>query len=173
MISEIHVLSAAHCFDEPSNLSRYNVIVQRYELTPYDHLKNYMVRPGHISIHPKYKKVCGKAEIPEWDFSILHFRPGFKKQMPLNKKLIPACLPDDSMGGNFLEGKDLTVSGWGEPYPDILHKATIPGASNDNCTTYIDTHNCAVDSTNMMCAGNLTDRKVGDALGDSGGSIQC
>ena len=176
LISQIHVLSAAHCFEEPSNLSRYQAIFEIHELheihKPY--FRQLIVRPSHISIHPSYKKLCGKAEIPEWDFSILHFRPGFKKNIPLNKKLIPACLPDDSMGGNFLEGKDLTVSGWGEPFHDSLHKATIPGASNDDCKTYIDGHNCnvTVNSTNMMCAGNLQDRKVGDGVGDSGGSIQ-
>ena len=127
MISQIHVLSAAHCFKDPSNLSQYNILIDRHELD--NRYVSDPVRPAHISNHPDYKMVCNETEIPEFDFSIVHFKPGFVKSFPLNKNLIPACLPDDSMGGDFLEGKDLTVSGWGEPYYDSLHKATIPGAS--------------------------------------------
>ena len=162
------MLSAAHCFEEPDNLSRYRVGHSMHKLG-----SGWLAHIHHISNHPSYKRLCGTADIPDFDFSILHFESQFKNNNPLNKKLIPACLPDDSMDENFLAGKDLTVSGWGEPLHVSLHKATLPGATYDDCKTYIDSHGCTVNSTNMMCAGNLQNRKVADGRGDSGGSIQC
>ena len=84
-------------------------------------------------------------------------------------------MPDDSLGGDFLAGKDLTISGWGAPFHDSLrlHKATLPGANYSDCQTYNDEQNCTYITTNMMCAGDRLNRKVADGIGDSGGSIQC
>ena len=159
------MLSAAHCFEEPKNCARYSVGLGMH---------NHDVRDGteenihHISIHPNYTTRCG-SEVPDFDFSILHF--GFK--VDLNRKVIPACLPDDSLGGDFLAGKNLTVSGWGAPYPKNLHKATLPGKNNNDCRTYNDDFvNCTYISTNMLCAGNPENRKAAHANADSGGSIQ-
>ena len=89
--------------------------------------------------------------------------------------MIPACLPlpDNSLGGDFLAGENLTISGWGAPFYDSLRKATIPGANYSDCQKYNDWANCTFISRNMMCAGDPLDRKVADGKGDSGGSLQC
>ena len=125
----------------------------------------------HISIHPNYNpSLCG-LNVPDFDFSILHF--GFK--VDLNRKVIPACLPDDSLAGDFLGGKNLTISGWGAPYVENLQKATLPGTTNDECKKVNDdtgNKNCTFISTNMLCAGNPENRKAAHADADSGGSVQ-
>ena len=162
------MLSAAHCFEEPKNCTRYRAGFEMHELG-----YGISVPPHHISNHPNYTKLCG-TEIPDFDFSILHFEFNHE-YLDLNKKLIPACLPDDSLGGDFLAGQDLTISGWGAPFHDSLrlHKATLPGANYSDCQTYNDEENCTYITTNMMCAGDRLNRKVADGIGDSGGSIQC
>ena len=117
--------------------------------------------------------LCGQ-EIPEFDFSVLHFA----SPVEFDKTVIPVCFPDKSFDGDFLEGKDLTVSGWGSlmngSYPDYLHKATLPGATNKDCKKYNDDFaNCTYITANTLCAGNPDDRKASQGFSDSGGSIQC
>ena len=120
----------------------------------------------HISNHPNYTTLCG-TKVPESDFSILHFA----SPVIFSKKVIPACLPDKSLGGDFLDGKNMTVSGWGAPFYPNLHKATLPGVTNEDCKTE-DLPNCTYITTNTMCAGNPENRKASFYKGDSGGSIQ-
>ena len=70
-----------------------------------------------------------KRGVPDFDYSILHLAT----QVEFNEKVIPACLPEKFMDDQFLDGKILTVSGWGLPWPGVLHKARYPALTNEKC----------------------------------------
>ena len=165
------MLSAAHCFEEPDNLSRYRVGHSMHKLG-----SGWLAHIHHISNHPSHTKICGTKpwNPPDFDFSIIHLA----SPVDFSKKVLPACLPDKSLGGDFLAGKDVTVSGWGLVdggyYPGVLYKVTYPAITNEKCKQYNDdSEDCSYITTNMLCAGNPLNRTASHGTGDSGGSIQC
>ena len=175
LISQRHVLSAAHCFEYPKNCQRYSVGIGMHRRNVNDGTR---ILIHHISNHPgaKIRSHCGTGNTPEsgitdFDFSVLHLLTPFT----FNNEVQPACLPDSSMSNDFLVGKDLTVSGWGAPYPGVLHKATFPAVSDSDCKLYNNnkTSNCSYVTSNMLCAGNPKNPTKATGKGDSGGSIQC
>ena len=106
MISPYHVLTAAHCVEY--DCSSYSVGIGMHEADDSDGTR---VDIQHISNHPKYiRALCGSEETgnlkPDFDLSILHLA------FPVNfdKKAQPACLPDESLGGDFLAGKDALLT---------------------------------------------------------------
>ena len=103
---------------------------------------------------------------PDFDFSILHLA----SPVEFNDKVQPACLPDETFDENFLAGKNLTVSGWGYPYPKVLHKATYPAHTNEDCIRYNGGKDACV-TNNTLCAGNPDDRQASSSNSDSGGKL--
>ena len=173
LISAKHVLTAAHCVEDNTDCSRYSVGIGMHNRNGSDGKR---VDIDHISNHPHYHNLCG-TNITDFDFSILHlniqhFHIHMNNGITFNNKVIPACLPDKSFGGDFLDGKILTVSGWGKPFYANLQKGTLPGVTNKDCSIMNDAK-CTYITENMLCAGNSKNRKVGHYFGDSGGSIQC
>jgi len=163
LISSSHVLTAAHCMEAPKDCSAYSVGIGMHK---DDALDGTRVAISHISNHPSYNGwFCSGA--PDFDFSILHLA----SPVDFNKKVLPACLPDESLGGEFLAGKDVTVSGWGAPYPGVLHKATYPAVTNEECKKYNDKEDCSPITTNTLCAGNPHNRTASHGRGDSGGPL--
>merc|ERR1719394_899050 len=167
LISQYHVLSAAHCFEYPKNCRRYSVGLGMHRRNVSDGTR---ISIHHISNHPgaKIRKHCGTG-ITDFDFSVLHLLNPFT----FNNEIQPACLPDSSMTNDFLVGKDLTVSGWGAPYPDVLQKATYRAVSYSDCKTINNpkTSNCSYVTSNMFCAGNPKNRTKSHGKGDSGGPM--
>jgi len=165
LISSSHVLTAAHCMKAHKYCSWYSVGIGMHK---DDALDGTVVAISHISNHPSYNKwLCGSA-VSDFDFSILHLA----SPVDFNKKVLPACLPDESLGGDFLAGKKLTVSGWGAPYPGVLHKATYPAITNEDCKKYNDNNEeCSYITPNALCAGNPHNRTASHGRGDSGGPL--
>ena len=90
-------------------------------------------------------------------------------------RAVPACLPPESWGEEFLVGKKLTISGWGYTseggvsLSDILRSVSVPGISNSECRSlYV---NSAQITNQMVCAGQVGRGGSGACIGDSGGNI--
>jgi len=166
LISSRHVLTAAHCVEPRlcKDCASCSVGVGMHTENVTDGTR-IMIR--HISIHPKYNRYhCGYA--PDFDYSILHLATPIQ----FNKKVIPACLPDESLDETFLAGKTVTVSGWGRPRPGVLHKAHYPAQTNEFCKRYTkETGSCNLITPNMLCAGDPENRLAASDRGDSGGPM--
>ena len=168
MISPSHVLTAAHCVED-KDCSHYSVGVGMHT---NDVRNGTRVEVSQISVHPNYTFNCGISSLdgmPDFDFSIIHLA----SPVDLNDKVIPACLPDEELGGEKLAGKILTVSGWGFPFPGVLHKAQYPGQTNENCKyyNYYTEKECDGVTENMLCAGDPYKLDGASSRGDSGGKV--
>ena len=115
-------------------------------------------------MHPNYS--LGTLD---YDFAIIFLAA----QVPSDSRAIPACLPHISMSGDFLAGKDLTISGWGETdslgsTPTNLRSAVVQGVSNSKCQNLYS--NKLEITDRMICAGNLEQGGVDACRGDGGGN---
>ena len=152
LISDRHVLTAAHCTRRSRS---YDVIVGEHRVTSSSDGTRHRV--CRFVDHPNYGNYNN-------DFSILHLQSPVK----IGIRAIPACLPPPSMGGNFLAGKSMTVSGWGVTTqgggsPTVLHSVNVPGITNAQCgRMYNGIRNA------MLCAGPANGGKD-SCQGDSGG----
>ena len=77
------------------------------------------------------------------------------------------------MSGDFLAGKDLTISGWGETdylgsKPTNLRSAVVQGVSNSKCRNLYSNKFEITDR--MICAGKLVQGGVDACRGDGGGN---
>ena len=95
--------------------------------------------------------------------------------MVLNQRAVPACLPTSALGGEFLAGKNMTVSGWGRlssggSSPTVLHKVVVPGITNAACKASYDIRNLEV-TAEMLCAGDVANGGIDACQGDSGGNV--
>ena len=151
MISDRHVLTAAHCTS-----GTIDVIVGEHSLTSSsDGTRHTTCR---FNDHPSYGNL-------NWDFAILHLN----SPVNLGARAVPACLPSTNMNDAFLGGKTLTVSGWGAlteggGSPTVLHSVDVPGMTNAVCN--VDYPNQITNS--MLCAGQ-PGGGIDACQGDSGG----
>ena len=161
MISPRHVLTAAHCTD--FNSGNWDVIVGEHSITSSsDGTRHTKCR---VVDHPQFDQRTLNN-----DYAIIHLN----QPVQLGTRAMPACLPTSSLGGDFLAGKTLTVSGWGrlsssQGGPTVLHKVDIPGVTNAACNR--DWFNGDITSK-MLCAGsdgNSGGIAIGACFGDSGG----
>ena len=167
LISSRHVLTAAHCVHRHSKVcERYSVGVGMHKDNVTDGTR---LKIKHISVHPNWTRIgCNdNFYVSNFDFAILHLA----SPVDLNNKVIPACLPDESLGGDFLAGKDVTVSGWGTHSEGVLKKASYPARTHEECKKYNNEDGCDVVTANMLCAGNLHNSTENHHNGDSGGKL--
>ena len=158
LLTARHVLTAAHCIIGP-----VHVVVEEHDLdSEKDGIKHEMCR---TESHPSYNV---EARFNN-DFAILHL----KEPVEINDRAVTACLPDPSMGGDFLSKKKMTVSGWGKlkhegESPRVLHSVDVTGDTNDHCAQ--DYNNTGfVITKSMLCAGEHSGA-VDACQGDSGGN---
>jgi len=154
LISDRHVLTAAHC---TSSSRSYDVIVGEHKITSdSDGTRHRVCR---FVDHPNNRGVVN-------DFAILHL----ETPVQIGTRAAPACLPPTSFGGDFFDGKTLTVSGWGAlssggGSPTVLHSVDVPGMTNAACR-----NSYSSISADMLCAGR-TSGGIDSCQGDSGGPL--
>ena len=154
LIGPKHVLTAAHC----TSSSNFDIIVGEHRITD--------------SSDGTRHKVCKAVKHENYnsqtinnDFSIVHL----KEAVTFYTRAKPACLPTASMGGDFLAGKTMTVSGWGAlsqggSSPSVLHSVGVPGITKSLCKSK---YGGITDS--MLCAGDVANGGIDSCQGDSGG----
>ena len=118
-------------------------------------------------------KVCRAAIHPRYDIAILHL----KRPVQMGLRAVRACLPTLKLDDDFLAGKPMTVSGWGNtntthtirPPINKLHVAKVWGVTLDMCRKkYQNPHGITAGD---MCAGDILDGGEDSCQGDSGGRI--
>ena len=162
LISNRHVLTAAHC--TAVNGGAWDVIVGEHSITSSsDGTRHTKCR---YEDHPAYDS----SAFPN-DFSVVTLT----QPVEIGTRANYACLPTSQMGGSFLDGKTVTVSGWGrlgsgQSGPTVLHTVDLPAVSNADCGQWF---SGITDS--MLCAGSegsTTENAVGACNGDSGGEYE-
>ena len=157
LISDRHVLTAAHCTSGNPNSPSFQVIVGEHRVTSSaDGTRHSLCR--YID-HPNYSS----SSLTN-DYSILHL----STPVTIGSRAAPACLPSSTFGDSFLDGKTLTVSGWGAlseggGSPSVLHKVDVPGMTNSRCNSYY-----SGITNSMLCAGQASGG-IDSCQGDSGG----
>jgi len=167
LISDRHVLTAAHCTSGELGVD-FNIEV---------HLGEHNIKDGNVIMktkvvnfinHPDYKSK-GKLN----DFSILTIA----SPVEYSDKIRPACLPSDAE--ELYENQVATVSGWGAlwagwdntnnkhvqgPSPSLLQKVDVEVKDNQNCSNIWPYFNGDV----QMCASGIGSNPCN---GDSGGPL--
>ena len=158
LISDRHVLTAAHCTGVNDGV--WDVIVGEHDHTSSsDGTRHTVCRVKNHNIHFKFPRA------PINDFAIVTLR----KPVEIGTRANYACLPTSEMGGSFLDDKTMTVSGWGklsagQSQPDKLYTVDLHGVSNAECyfSKFL--------TEQMLCAGKTGENKVGACAADSGGT---
>ena len=159
LISDRHVLTAAHC--RISSYLPVEVLVAEHNLkSSVDGDRRSVCR---FTNHPNYD-----SKNVNFDYSIIHLSHPVKP----SRKAVPACLPPKWMSDGYLKSKNLTVSGWGklseksEERPNLLNYVVVPGISHIDCVNYYG----KLITQNMLCAGKPGGKE--DACqNDSGGIV--
>ena len=152
LISPRHVLTAAHCV----NSQNFGIIVGEHSYTnSSDGTRQTVCRAIN---HPEYN-------LNDNDLSIVHLQ----NPVEIGTRVAVACLPSVNLGGDFLAGKNMTVSGWGAASfkgdsRTELFKADVPGITNSECNAMY--HNI---TDSMLCAGDIANGGIDACQGDSGG----
>ena len=155
LISSQHVLTAAHCMVTTT----LDIIVGEHRTTSSsDGTRHTVCRSVN---HPRYFQQTYNN-----DFAILHL----DTPVVFGTRAAPACLPTNNLGGDFLDGKTMTVSGWGATsqggaQPTVLHSVAVPGITNARCSQ----HYTGITNA-MLCAGDVTNGGIDSCQGDSGGN---
>ncbi|XP_018533858.1 serine protease 33 [Lates calcarifer] len=169
IITENWILSAAHCFPNPSDVSSYIIYAGRYQLNGFNqhqssHRVSQVVIPyGYVEPHSGMDLALVQLSSPvTWSD---HVRP--------------VCLP--ASGTLFPSGMLCTVTGWGNIRDDVplqgvgtLQEVQVPIVSQSSCQEMYQTNPTEqVDILyDMICAGYQEGGKD-SCQGDSGGPLVC
>ena len=155
LISDRHILTAAHCTDVNGGV--WEIMVGEHDASDSSDGTRHTV--CRVMNHPSYGNFNN-------DFAVVTL----SQPVTIGSRANYACLPTSDMGGSFLDDKTMTVSGWGSrtdgssaSAPDKLYTVDLPGVSEEDCTGFSLTEQ-------MLCAGRPGENKVGACNGDSGGT---
>ncbi|XP_060758292.1 serine protease 27 [Neoarius graeffei] len=171
VISRDWVLSAAHCFTDPSNVSSYRLYMGRYQLSGTNQfetlreVKRVVVAQGYTT--PQEGRDVALVEL--------------SSPLTWTTHIQPVCLPD----ANFLfyGGTMCYVTGWGDTQVGVslagvgkLREVSVPIIDQETCNSMYQSSFHNVDTvyilSDMICAGYPEGGK--DACqGDSGGPLVC
>ena len=156
LISARHVVTARHC----------GITTGRVAIVGEHDLRN--------SSDGRRHTICDVTNHPDYDISILHLQ----KPVQMGHRTVSACLPTFKHAGDFLDGKLMTVSGWGNTnypnfpqYPDKLHVVNVTGVNLAVCREKYDDTTGDTVTDGDMCAGDIIDGGEDSCQGDSGGRI--
>ena len=189
LLSPRHVITAAHCTKILVKLpgsfqpdwSRY-VVVGEHSLN--DTSDGRVHRKCRSEEHPLYAFNPDDVKGAKYDFAIIHL----EKPVDIGPRAVPVCLPTSRLGGDFLAGKQMTVSGWGllngtfnenETFnlndimvhrgPNNLQVVKVPGISNEVCEQKYKGEGPI--HSGELCAGDLNVGGIDSCSGDSGGNL--
>ncbi|XP_019739106.1 serine protease 33 isoform X2 [Hippocampus comes] len=166
IITKNWILSAAHCFPNPSDVSSYTIYAGWYYLNSFNthqsaHRVNYVVIPsGYVEPHSGKDVALVRLATP----------------LTWSDWIRPVCLP--ASGTLFPGGMLCYVTGWGDirnsvPLPGAgpLQEVQVPIISEGSCREMYQTEQVDI-LYDMICAGY---RKGGrdSCQGDSGGPLVC
>ena len=161
------MLTAAHCIHLNA---KFEIIVGEHDRTNSSDGTRHEVCGS--SIHPRYLRRAYGA--PTHDFAMVQL----KTPVQISHRANPACLPKVSWGGDFLDGKNMTVSGWGTlaskgEQPTELHGVNVPGVPFAQCEEAYKGNLTIPESVlgSMMCAGDVAEGGIDSCQGDSGGKF--
>ena len=175
LLSPRHVITAAHCTatamkhvcDLDPELCSY-VVVGKHSLNDTSDGRIHEICRSRE--HPLYKTDEGNN--PKYDFSIIHL----KKPVDIGPRAATVRLPTSRLAGDFLAGKQLTVSGWGRlngndfHTPNNLQVVRVPGIRNEVCKRKYTGISSIISAE--LCAGDLDVGGIDSCKGDSGGNQQ-
>merc|ERR1712180_11041 len=146
LISERHVLTAAHCTEDES-ARRIQVLLGEHRIDDGEFTR---VDVANINDDPDY-------DFPDGDFSILTL----SNPVTFSSSVRPVCLPSDTT--KTYEGELATVTGWGTlsgggSQPNVLMEVDVTVTTNELCDgVYGDInslHICAMDAGKDSCQGD-------------------
>ncbi|XP_026170763.1 serine protease 27 [Mastacembelus armatus] len=169
MITENWVLSAAHCFDNPSDVTPYIIYAGRYQLNGFNQYES-VHRVSQVVIPSGYTDAHkGK------DLALVRL----SSPVTWSDHIQPICLP--SSGTLFPSGMMCFVTGWGNirenvalPGVGTLQEVQVPIISQSSCQEMYQTNpaNQMDILYDMICAGYQEGGKD-SCQGDSGGPLVC
>lgn len=169
LISDRHVLSAAHCFPNSlvdfANTSNVLVIMGVHDFTNFQQTQTEFRNAKSVTMHPQYDDIT-----TDNDFAVIELDSPISFSAAPNIR--PVCLP--SSGSNLPTGADVTATGWGTTSfqgssANILQEVTVPTVSSSNCQQNLANVGITITS-NMLCAGLAAGGKD-SCQGDSGGPL--
>lgn len=169
IIAEDWVLSAAHCFSNPADVSPYVIYAGRYQLHNINRhesmhrVKRVVIPSGYVEPH------SGK------DIALVEL----STPVTWSDYIRPICLPTSGM--LFPSGMQCSVTGWGNTRDDVplagvgtLQQVEVPIISQSSCQQMYrtDPNNQLDILYDMICAGYQEGGKD-SCQGDSGGPLVC
>ncbi|KAK7074986.1 CLIP domain-containing serine protease [Halocaridina rubra] len=158
LITDRHVLTAAHCVDGFDQNS-IQVRLGEYTFDRSDDAPHKDFRVAAIRMHQSYDRNTYVNDI-----AII----ALGQSTNFNADIWPVCLPD---GDDSYEGRTATVTGWGTiyyggPVATTLQEVTVPIWSNSDCDNAYEQN--IIDK--QLCAG-VKDGGKDSCQGDSGGPL--
>ncbi|XP_034486537.1 seminase [Drosophila innubila] len=150
LLSERHILTAAHCLDD-ANYGDFHVVAGETDVQNYFYRdRNYL---RGVAIHPDYDKYNFIADI-----AVL------SAQAPMRGRgigYIPLCK------GDLSAGSMVTVAGWGknDAYDNTLRSIRVPIVSKSECNGMLGRRM----PMNVICAAGYNGKTM--CHGDSGGPL--
>ncbi|CAG07586.1 unnamed protein product, partial [Tetraodon nigroviridis] len=169
IISEKWILSAAHCFPNPSDVGSYIIYVGRHQINGYNaHESSHRVRQVRVPsgyVEPRSGQDVALVEL--------------STPITWSDYVSPICLP--SSGTLFPSGMNCYVTGWGNIRDDVplqgagtLQEVMVPIISQSSCQKMysLDPKEPVDIQYDMICAGYQEGGKD-SCQGDSGGPLIC
>ncbi|KAM4715224.1 serine protease 27 [Anableps anableps] len=169
LITQDWVLSAAHCFPNPSDMSSYILYIGRYQLSGVNQ-QQLTRRVKNIVIPSGYQDPNNGKDIAVLQLS---------SPVSWTNHIYPVCLP--TPGTLFPAGMKCYVTGWGDIRENVpltgagtLQEVQVPIISQSSCQEMYQTDPTEqVDILyDMICAGYQEGGKD-SCQGDSGGPLVC
>lgn len=169
IISSDWILSAAHCFPNPSDLASYTIYAGRHQLNGHN---------AHESAHGVRRLVVADGYVEPHGGRDLALAQ-LSAAVSWSEYVQPVCLP--AAATLFPSGMMCTVTGWGNVRDDVplsgvgtLQEVEVPILSHTSCQDMYDLNQKErVDILyDMICAGFREGGKD-SCQGDSGGPLVC